>query len=160
MEIDLPPGQNYRIAVVSDTHGKLSRGARRRLKGVDLILHAGDIDRKETWEELKKIAPMVAAKGNMDWGPWARDLHPTELVRVGNHWIYILHDLYQLDLDPQTVGIEVVISGHTHRSRLATKNGITYLNPGSASFPRGSRSASLALIVADESGLDVRLVSI
>jgi uncharacterized protein len=160
MEINLSAAKSYCIGVISDTHGRLSRAIRERLSPVDLIIHAGDIDTREVWETLNRIVPVVAAKGNMDWRPWAQYLNPTELIRVGTHWIYILHDLDQLDLEPSTVGIRTIISGHTHRSLIEKKNGITYLNPGSASFPRGSQKASMAVLNIHDSDIDVQLVSV
>lgn len=160
MEIDLASEKKFHIGVVSDTHGKLSKRVRSELAQVDLIIHAGDFDTASVWENLAGTVPVAAAKGNMDWEAWAKSLKPSEMVRVGPYWFYILHDLYQLDLDPRTAGIDVVISGHTHHPKIERKDGVLYVNPGSASFPRGVRNSSIAIITVSENHMNARLVCV
>ena len=96
-----------RIGVISDTHGLLRPEAEQRLAGVAHIIHAGDIGRPEVIDRLRRIAPVVAIRGNVDNGPWADNYPNTETVRLGDHSIYILHDIHDLRLDPAACGINV-----------------------------------------------------
>lgn len=134
------------IGVLSDTHGHIEQSALEILRATDLILHAGDLDRPEVLNKLKSIAPVVAVRGNMDTGPWSQDLPLEEFVEAGDVLIYLIHDLSRITLVPETAGIRVVVSGHTHRPQGTDKNGVLYLNPGSASFPRGGHKGGLALL--------------
>ncbi len=120
------------VGVISDTHGLLRAEAIESLGGVDHILHAGDIGAPEVLAALARIAPVTAVRGNVDIEPWARELPETELVELGGATIYMLHDLGQLDLKPEAAGIEVVVYGHSHQPKMEEKNGVLYLNPGSA----------------------------
>ena len=120
------------IGVISDTHGLLRDEAVRALAGVDRILHAGDIGRPEILDQLAKIAPVAAVRGNIDRDRWAEFLPLTETVEVGSTTLYVLHNLLELDLKPEAAGIQVVVSGHSHMPLFETKEGVLYLNPGSA----------------------------
>jgi putative phosphoesterase len=135
-----------RIGVISDTHGILRPEAEQRLAGVAHIIHAGDIGRPEVIDMLRRIAPVIAIKGNVDNGPWAEKYRDTEKVRLGDHSIYILHDIHDLQLDPAACGINVVISGHSHRPLIETKDGVLYLNPGSAGPHRFNLPITLAML--------------
>ncbi len=124
--------KNYTIGVISDTHGLIRSEAVNAFKGTDLIVHAGDIGSPDVLEELKNIAPVKAVRGNMDTGEWAFRLPATDIVEIGDVMIYVLHDVNTLDVDPASAGIHAVISGHTHRSSAEFKNGVLFLNPGTA----------------------------
>jgi putative phosphoesterase len=102
------------------------------LRGSDHIIHAGDIGAPEILEKLATIAPVTAIRGNVDRAAWARKLAETEVVELDGISIYVLHDLAALDLKPEAAGFKVVISGHSHVPKQETKNGVLYLNPGSA----------------------------
>ena len=121
----------YLVGVISDTHGHLRPEAAEAFQGVDLIIHAGDIGKPEILESLNDIAPVRAVKGNMD-GFWARGLPEAEVVQIGKASLYVLHDLCRLDLDPAAAGFVAVIHGHTHTADIENRNGVLYLNPGSA----------------------------
>lgn len=133
-----------KIGVISDTHGLLRPEAEQGLAGVAHIIHAGDIGRPEIIDRLRRIAPVIAIKGNVDTAPWATRYPETRTVKLGGRTIYILHDLNELKLDPSSRGIDVVISGHSHRPRIEETNGVLYLNPGSA----GPRRFKLPVTVA------------
>ena len=140
-----------KIGVVSDTHipesaPELPPELLRGLEGVDLILHGGDILDCAVLDELETIAPVRAVRGNMDRGPFARHLRPAEMLEVAGLGIYVLHDLNTLDLDPCAAAVRVVISGHTHRPQAIEQDGVLYLNPGSAGYPRGHHPPSVALL--------------
>jgi hypothetical protein len=133
-----------RIGVISDTHGLLRPEAEQCLAGVAHIIHAGDIGRPEVITGLSRIAPVVAIKGNVDTAVWAARYPDTRIVKLGGRVIYVLHDVHQLKLDPVSKGIDVIISGHSHRPDIETVDGVLYLNPGSA----GPRRFSLPITVA------------
>jgi putative phosphoesterase len=120
------------VGVISDTHGLLRREALAALRASALIVHAGDVGNPEILAALGEIAPVFAVRGNVDRGAWAGNLPQTEIVQFEQHVIYVLHDLAELDLDPPTAGFAAVISGHSHRPKIETKDGVIYFNPGSA----------------------------
>ena len=120
------------LGVISDTHGLLRPEARDALAGVDRILHAGDVGAREVLEQLSLIAPVTAIRGNVDCDPWAYELPETEVVEIEGAFIYMLHDLGELDLKPAAADMRVVVSGHSHRPKMEEKNGVLYFNPGSA----------------------------
>jgi hypothetical protein len=135
-----------KIGIISDTHGLLRPEAVERLAGVHHIIHAGDIGRPEVISGLRKIAPTTAVRGNVDRGEWAVGYPHTELLQLGGRWFYVLHNLAELDLDPAAAGIDVVVSGHSHRPRVETVDGVIYLNPGSAGPRRFSLPIALATL--------------
>jgi putative phosphoesterase len=120
------------VGVISDTHGLFRPEAVMALRGCDHILHAGDIGAPEILDELAKIAPVTAVRGNVDTGSWARLLAETEFVEFGGVSIYLLHDLSRLDLKPEASGLRVVVYGHSHHPKTEEKRGVLYFNPGSA----------------------------
>ncbi len=132
------------IGVISDTHGLLRPEALQALKGVQLIIHAGDIGKPDVIEALKSIAPVVAIRGNNDKGSWARKFPETAVVEVGKVRIYLIHNVKELEIDPSTAGFRVVISGHSHRPSAVERDGVLFLNPGSA----GPRRFKLPVAVA------------
>jgi putative phosphoesterase len=135
-----------RIGIISDTHGLLRPEATERLAGVHYIIHAGDIGRPGVILELRKIAPIMAIRGNIDRGEWAAAYPDTALVKLGGRLIYVLHNLKELDLDPAAAGIDVVVSGHSHRPKIETVGGVLYLNPGSAGPRRFTLPIALATL--------------
>src|ERR1043166_1000633 len=120
------------IGVISDTHGLLRPQAVAALEGSALIIHAGDVGRPEILDELRKIAPVVAVRGNVDKGAWADRLPQSEIVEHEAVLLHVLHIFEDLELDPPTAGFHAVITGHTHRPKMETKDGVLYFNPGSA----------------------------
>jgi putative phosphoesterase len=132
------------IGIISDTHSLLRPEAIKRLAGVDHIIHAGDIGAPEVIKGLQRIAPITAVRGNVDAGEWAKNYPDTELVVLGGRTLYVLHNLNEIKLDPAASGFDVVISGHSHRPKIEKKNGVLYVNPGSA----GPRRFKLPIAVA------------
>jgi putative phosphoesterase len=131
------------VGLISDTHGLLRPEALAALQGSDLIIHAGDVGRPEVLDRLREVAPTFAVRGNIDTQPWAAALPMTEAVEAGPHLIWVLHDIAQLDLDP-TVGFAAVVYGHSHKPSIETRDGVLYVNPGSA----GPRRFRLPVTVA------------
>jgi len=147
---------NIYIAVISDTHGYLSKALIEQLKKADIILHAGDIDTPGTFSTLKKLGRLIAVRGNMDMNPAFKDLPSEEMVDIQGTRFYIRHDLSRMDLLPEASDVDILISGHTHRTTDETHNGVRYLNPGSASLPRMGTPPTMAQITLSEH-TDLRL---
>jgi putative phosphoesterase len=143
----------FRIGIISDTHGLLRPGAERLLAGVDHIVHGGDIGRPEIIAALRQIAPVTAIRGNVDTDDWAREYADTELVRIADRSIFVVHDLKTLRIDPVALGIEIVISGHSHVAGIDTVGGVLYLNPGSAGRRRFRLPITLATLDVTVDGL-------
>jgi uncharacterized protein len=139
--------------VISDTHGLLRPQVEQQLSGVAHIIHGGDIGRPEVITGLRRIAPVTAIRGNVDTGEWAEDYPDTQMVSLGGRTIYVLHDLKQLQLDPVSCGVDVVVSGHSHVPRVETVNGVLYLNPGSAGPRRFKSPITLATLELTANGL-------
>lgn len=148
------------VGVISDTHGLLRPQAVEALQGCDLILHAGDVGNPEVLEELEKTAPVFAVRGNMDSGAWAFELPENEVVEAADSLLYMLHDLHELDLDPAASGFSAVISGHSHRFSVKKRNGVLYLNPGSAGHRRFGKPVTLALLQIEKQSLNVREIEL
>jgi uncharacterized protein len=136
--------ERVRIGVISDTHGLLRPEALDALHESELILHAGDVGDPRVLERLGAIAPTRAVRGNVDGGEWARALPLTDVVTAGALRLYMLHDISSLDIDPKAAGISAVIYGHSHKASADMRDGVLYLNPGSA----GPRRFSLPVSVA------------
>ena len=134
-----------RVGLISDTHGLLRPEALAFLRGSDFIVHAGDVGDAEVIEALRALAPVTVVRGNNDTGPWANGIAQTEGLQVGDVSIYVLHNLAELDLDPVAAGFQVVVSGHSHHPLLERRDGVLYVNPGSA----GPRRFKLPIAVGE-----------
>jgi len=135
--------KNLVVGLISDTHGLLRPEAVVALAGSDFIIHAGDIGSPEVLEGLARIAPVMAIRGNVDRGDWAAGLPPTEVLEAGGAYLYVVHNLAELDLDPVAAGFQAVVSGHSHQPTAREKDGVLYINPGSA----GPRRFSLPIAI-------------
>jgi len=133
-----------RLGLISDTHGLLRPEAVAALAGSDLIIHAGDVGAPEILDRLRAVAPVVVVRGNIDAGDWANGLPETAVVQAGAVSIFVLHDLNELKIDPSAEGYRMVVSGHSHKPSQAERDGVLYLNPGSA----GPRRFKLPITVA------------
>lgn len=135
-----------RIGVISDTHGLLREQALEALRGSELIIHGGDIGGREIIDSLGRIAPVVAVRGNTDRESWTAALPEKTVVEAYQALIYVLHDLHALDLNPAAAGFRVVVSGHSHKPSRSEREGVLYLNPGSAGPRRFDLPITLARI--------------
>ncbi|WP_278320586.1 metallophosphoesterase family protein [Clostridium thermopalmarium] len=150
----------HKIGVISDTHGLLRDEVVSAFNNVDMIIHAGDIGSSDIIEKLNIKAPVVAVRGNNDKGELAKRYPKTEIVEIGGKFIYILHDINELDLDPKGSGFNVVISGHSHKPSLEEKDGILYLNPGSAGPIRFRLPVSIAYLEIYENSVEAKVVEL
>ena len=154
------PGKQKLIGVISDTHGLIRPEALRALEGADLLIHAGDIGTPEVIQSLKSIASVVAIRGNIDQGPWARCLSTQRVVEVGRNLIYVLHDVKQMNLDPLIEGFGVVISGHSHRPSITWRNGVLFVNPGSAGPRRLNLPVAVGRIQVNGSSMNGEIIEL
>ena len=120
------------IGVIADTHGLLRPQAVEALRGSQLIIHAGDVGVGEILDQLARVAPLRAVRGNVDKGAWAKTLPISVVVEAGGAQLYVLHNLRELDLSPRAAGFAAVITGHSHQPAQRTRDGVLYFNPGSA----------------------------
>jgi putative phosphoesterase len=143
------------VAIVADTHGLVRESVLSAVGNVDLILHAGDVGHARVLDRLRECAPVVAIRGNVDSEMFA--LPPTELVSVHRRLVYLLHSLADLDLNPAVAGFSMVVSGHSHKPLVRSKDGVLYVNPGSIGPRRFKLPISFALADFGSQPIDVRL---
>ncbi|MES2536619.1 MAG: metallophosphoesterase family protein [Pseudomonadota bacterium] len=136
----------FRIGLISDTHGVLRPQALHALRDVRHIIHAGDVGTPEILQQLAQIAPVTAVRGNNDQAAWASVLPVSITLVISDVTFHVLHDLKELDLEPPAMGFQVVISGHSHKPSINTKEGVLYVNPGSAGPRRFKLPVSVALL--------------
>ncbi len=151
---------DHLIGIISDTHGLLRPQALRALQGVESIIHAGDLGGPEVLAALETIAPVYAVRGNTDRGAWTGKLPRTRVVELDGLHLYVLHNLYELDLDPATAGFAAVIYGHSHHPHTEQRNGVLLLNPGSAGPRRFALPVSLALLKVSGGFLETEFIDL
>ena len=134
-----------RVGLISDTHGLLRPEVLDFLRGSDHIVHGGDVCDPSVLEALRAVAPLTAVRGNNDRGAWAEGLRESELVCLGGIFLYAIHDLAEIDIEPRAAGVRVVVSGHSHRPSVEERDGVLYVNPGSA----GPRRFRLPIAAAE-----------
>ncbi len=149
-----------RIGLISDTHGQLRKSAVDALTGVELILHAGDVDRPALLDELNRIAPVFAVRGNMDVMAGVNDLPEYRVVETSGIRIGVIHDRLRLKIDPVAEGLSVVVFGHSHRPVIAKNDGIYFINPGSAGPRRFRLPITLGLLEIKNGRLLPQIVDI
>src|SRR5262245_1489664 len=148
------------IGLISDTHGLIRPEALEALKGVELIIHAGDIGKPEVIAALKAIAPVQAIKGNNDIGEWSRPLPGTKLVKSGDTKLYVIHNVKDLDCDPVARGYQAVVSGHSHKPSVAIRDGVLFVNPGSAGPRRFKLPIAVGKLCIQNSQLTAELIEL
>jgi putative phosphoesterase len=154
-----------RVGLISDTHGLLRPEVLAFLRGSDLIVHAGDIGSATCagpgiLDALAAIAPLTVVRGNNDRGAWARSIPETAILRLGPVAIYVIHDLKQLPVDPAHEGVRVVVSGHSHKPARSERDGVLYVNPGSAGRRRFTLPISVGELLLDDEQVNARLVTL
>lgn len=149
-----------RVGLISDTHGLLRPEALAFLAGADHIVHGGDIGSPDILERLAAIAPLTVVRGNNDLAPWAHAIPETARVDFGRVALYAIHDLKELALDPRAAGVRIVVSGHSHRPACTERDGVLYVNPGSAGRRRFSLPIAAADLVIDGDAVRARIVTL
>jgi len=135
-----------RIGLISDTHGLVRQEALQALAGVERIIHAGDVGGADVVEALTRIAPVDVVRGNNDKDAWGRQLAPWLALEFDGVGVHVLHDLNEIDLDPAAAGLRVVIAGHSHKPRITERDGVLFVNPGSAGPRRFSLPVTLGYL--------------
>jgi putative phosphoesterase len=148
------------VGVISDTHGLVRPQALAALAGVDHIVHAGDIGGPDVLDALRAIAPVTAVRGNNDGHAWAEGLGERETITIGGATFYVLHDVKELDFDPVARGVHAVIAGHSHRPRIELRDGVLFLNPGSAGPRRFTLPVSVARVRVEQRRLQAEIVEL
>ena len=149
-----------RIALISDTHGLLRPEALDFVRSADHIVHAGDICDPAILEALAAIAPLTAVRGNNDHGAWAERLPATALVPLGDVLLYAIHDLAEIDLDPRSAGVRAVVSGHSHKPLVRTRDGVVYVIPGCAGPRRFKLPISVGELLVADGAVTARTVTL
>ena len=153
-------GKQKILGVISDTHGLLRPEVLQAFKQVSLILHAGDIGNADVLDALQTLAPVVAVRGNNDRGEWAKRIPEFEMVRQAAISIYMLHDVKEMKLYPPAEKVHVVISGHSHRPRIDEREGVLFLNPGSAGPRRFKLPISVARLIIRGPSVHAELIEL
>lgn len=148
------------VGIISDTHGLLRSKAIEALKGVDLIIHAGDIGSAEVLMQLSLISPVIAVRGNTDNEAFAFHLPNQTVAELDEISFYILHNLHLLDFDPVAAGFHVVVSGHTHQPCCEEQNGVLFFNPGSAGPRRFQQPITLGIVHIDGKLVQPRIIDL
>ncbi|MCB9068163.1 MAG: metallophosphoesterase family protein [Calditrichae bacterium] len=149
-----------KIGCISDTHGLLRPQAIAALEGSDIILHAGDVGVAKILDSLQKIAPVYAVRGNVDYGEGLSNLPITEVVEFAKQHFYMIHILDDLDIDPAAAGMEMVIYGHSHIPSIEERNGVIFLNPGSAGRRRFDLPVTVAQILIRDGKLEPVIIDL
>lgn len=145
-----------RVGLISDTHGLLRPEARAFAGGCDYIIHGGDIGSAAILDQLAAMAPLIAVKGNNDRQSWAAHLPESEMIRVGGVFIYVIHDISHLDIEPHAAGVQVIVSGHSHKPLIEQRDGILYINPGSCGPRRFKLPITLGEILVEGTQVKAR----
>jgi hypothetical protein len=146
------------VGLISDTHGLIRPEALDALRDSDLILHCGDVGNLAVLDTLRRIAPVRAVRGNNDIGAWARGLPLSDVVEIGSHKIYILHNLSEFDVDPHTAGFTAVVFGHSHKPVIERQGRTLFINPGSAGPRRFKLPTTVATLTIRSRGCVARIV--
>jgi putative phosphoesterase len=138
------------IGVISDTHGLMRPEALAALRGVEHILHAGDVGDIAILDALRKIAPVTAIRGNVDTLGACADLPATDVVELGDKLFYLVHSVHDLDIDPVASGVAMVVSGHSHKASVKVQRGVVLFNPGSAGPRRFSLPVTVGFVTVED----------
>jgi len=138
------------IGVISDTHGLLRPEAVAALRGVEHILHAGDVGDIAILDALREIAPVTAIRGNVDVSGACAELPATDVVELGGRLFYLVHSVHDLDINPVAAGVAMVVSGHSHKASVQVRDGVVFFNPGSAGPRRFSLPVTVGFVTVED----------
>lgn len=146
-----------RVGLISDTHNLVRPEALARLAGVDAIVHAGDICVPEVLDALSRIAPVTAVRGNNDRGAWADPLPLSTALAIAGIEIFVVHDIADLGRDPPPGRPNVVVTGHSHKPSIVSREGVLYVNPGSAGPRRFTLPVSIGMLLIENTRVEAQL---
>ena len=147
-----------RIGLISDTHGLVRPEALKALEGVELIVHAGDIGQPEVLDRLQAIAPLAAIKGNNDTAPWARRIPEILDLHVKDRTLRVIHNVRDSESNLRAAGIDVVISGHSHKPSVQTRDSVLFVNPGSAGPRRFKLPVTVGLLLLADADPQIEII--
>jgi putative phosphoesterase len=156
----MPATQTIRVGLISDTHGLVRDEAVAALKGCQHILHAGDIDEPEVLVQLRKLAPVTVVRGNNDRGAWAQVIPVYDVVKFGLVSVYLRHDESELDVDPRAAGFRVMMFGHSHKPGVETRDGVLFVNPGSAGPRRFKLPIAVGELLISGDRVEARIITL
>jgi len=145
--------KTIKAGLISDTHGLVRKELFTLLDGCSMIIHAGDVGSNDIIPQLEKTAPVYAVRGNID-GIFS-DLPLSRYVEIAGHLLYVIHDLDEIDITPQAISVSAVIYGHSHLPKIGRKNGVLYVNPGSAGPKRFNMPVSMAILTFIDDTMNV-----
>ena len=148
------------IGVISDTHGLVRPEAMAALKGVELIIHGGDIGKAEVLQSLSSIAPVCAIRGNNDRDAWAKKLPDILNLQINGARLYVIHNVNEGESDPNAAGIHAVISGHSHKPSVIERDGVLFVNPGSAGPRRFKLPVTIARLEIHRGSLSSKILEL
>ena len=149
-----------RIGLISDTHGLVRPEALKALEGVELIVHAGDIGKPEVLDRLQAIAPLAAIKGNNDTAPWARRIPEILDLHVKDRNLRVIHNVRDSESNLRAAGIDVVISGHSHKPLVQTRDNVLFVNPGSAGPRRFKLPVTVGLLLLQNADVHAEIIQL
>ena len=149
-----------RVGLISDTHGLVRKEVIAALTGCQHILHAGDIDEPEVLVKLRKLAPVTVVRGNNDRGAWAEAIPVFDVVEFGAVSVYIRHDQAELDVDPRAAGLRVMMFGHSHKPLVENRDGVLFVNPGSAGPRRFKLPVAVGELLISSNRVDARIIEL
>ncbi len=138
------------IGVISDTHGLMRPEALAALRGVEHILHAGDVGDIAVLDALRAIAPVTAIRGNVDVSGACAELPATDVVELGGKLFYLVHSVRDLDINPAVAGVAMVVSGHSHKASVEVRGDVVFFNPGSAGPRRFSLPVTVGFVTVED----------
>ena len=149
-----------RIGLISDTHGLVRDEALSALEGCRHIIHAGDVDTPNVLAKLRKLAPVTVVRGNNDRGAWAESIPAFEVVEFGAVSVYVRHDQSELDIDPLAAGFRVMVFGHSHKPVVESRDGVLFVNPGSAGPRRFKLPIAVGELLISGDRVDARIIEL
>ena len=149
-----------KVAVISDTHSLVRPQLIKELAGCDLIIHAGDIGSLQVINELEKVAPVRAVRGNVDREEWCFKFPKSDVIELGDKYVYLIHNIEDLDIEPTAGGLDIVVYGHSHKPAVEEKKGVIYLNPGSVGPRRFNLPISYAILEIENNSISHRIITI
>lgn len=158
--MNTPADRPVTVGLISDTHGLLRPEALDALRGADYLVHAGDIGSPDILTSLRRLAPLTAVRGNNDVAEWSLDVPLLNTLAVGPVRIHVLHEIAHLKDHVLPVGTRAVVYGHSHRPSIELKDGVLYVNPGSAGPRRFKLPVSLALLRVVGESMDAEILTL
>jgi putative phosphoesterase len=149
-----------RIGVISDTHGLVRPEALQALAGVERIIHAGDVGGAQVVQALRRVAPVDVVRGNNDKDAWGQQLSPWLALEFDGVGVHVLHDLHDMDVDAAAAGFKVVITGHSHKPLVSEREGVLFVNPGSAGPRRFSLPVTLGYLIIESGAARAEIKSL